>query len=83
MKKIRNIRHLEAEKKRLREKTEALEIKLKSDWHSLKDSIQPVTMAKEAVQDMLRKKAESNIEEENLLKTAFNYAMTLLWKKLA
>ncbi len=81
MKKFKNISHLEAEKQRLNDKREALEVKMKLDWYSLKDSIRPLNMAKEAIQDSLRKKAEKEVEEESVLKSAMNYALNLLLRK--
>lgn len=83
MKKFKNIAHLEAEKLRLKEKREALEVKMKLDWYSLKDSIRPLNMAKEAIQDALRKKAEKEVEEESVLKSAMNYALNLLLRKFS
>lgn len=81
MKKFKNIAHLEAEKKRLRDKREALEVKMKLDWYSLRESIKPLNMAKEAIQDSLRKKAEKEVEDESVLKSALNYALNLLLRK--
>lgn len=81
MKKFKNIAHLEAEKQRLKDKREALEVKLRLDWYSLRDSIKPLNMAKEAIQDALRKKAEKEVEEESVLKSALNYALGLLLRK--
>ncbi|MBN8668250.1 MAG: hypothetical protein J0M30_12155 [Chitinophagales bacterium] len=81
MKKFKNIAHLEAEKQRLKDKREALEVKMRLDWYSLRDSIKPLNMAKEAVQDALRKKAEKEVEEESVLKSALNYALGLLLRK--
>lgn len=81
MKKFKNISHLEAEKQRLNDKREALEVKMKLDWYSLKDSIRPLNMAKEAIQDSLRKKAEKEVEEDSVLKSAMNYALNLLLRK--
>ncbi|MDX1953991.1 MAG: hypothetical protein SFU20_00560 [Chitinophagaceae bacterium] len=81
MKKFKNIAHLEAEKQRLKDKREALEVKMRLDWYSLRDSIKPLNMAKEAIQDALRKKAEKEVEEETVLKSALNYALGLLLRK--
>lgn len=81
MKRFKNIAHLEAEKLRLKERREALELKMKLDWYSLKESIKPLNMGKEAIQDTLRKKAEKEMEEESVLKSAVNYALGLLWRK--
>ncbi len=83
MKKFKNIAHLEAEKQRLRDKREALEVKMRLDWYSLRESIKPLNMAKEAIQDSLRKKAEKEMEDETVLKSAMNYALGVLLRKFA
>ncbi len=83
MKKFKNIAHLEAEKQRLRDKREALEVKMRLDWYSLRESIKPLNMAKEAIQDTLRKKAEKEMEDETVLKSAMNYALGVLLRKFA
>lgn len=83
MKKFKDIAHLEAEKQRLRDKREALEVKMRLDWYSLRESIKPLNMAKEAIQDTLRKKAEKEMEDETVLKSAMNYALGVLLRKFS
>ena len=56
MKKIRNIKQLRAEKKRLREQRKELEKSIKTDWRELKESFRPGNFAEEVLSGLFRKK---------------------------
>jgi len=82
MKKIKSIRQLHAEKKRIRQQQEETEKKIRSSWQEVKENLRPVNIAKEAIAVILRKKAAVNEHEGSLLKTAVNFGLTLLAGKL-
>ena len=56
MKKIRNIKQLKAEKKRLSEQRKGLERSIKTDWSDLKESFRPGNFAEELLSGLFRKK---------------------------
>jgi hypothetical protein len=82
MKKIKSSKQLLTEKKRLQTQQENLENKIRSDWKELKESLKPVNMAKETLQEVIDKKEQANKNGESVLKSTFNYGMNLLMKKL-
>ncbi len=47
MKKIKNIKHLYAEKKRIQEHEAYLENKIQSNWAELKQTLKPAAIAKD------------------------------------
>lgn len=82
MKKIKNIKHLYAEKKRLQEQEENLEKKISSNWTELKQTLKPVVIVKDAVNNFLNEKTKENLIDESILKSTFTYGISLLAKKL-
>lgn len=81
MKKIKSVKHLQADKKRIRQRREELENKIRRDWQNLKESARPANLAKETINECLRNKAEKNMNDESILKSAFTYGVTLFAKK--
>jgi hypothetical protein len=82
MKKIKSIKQLQAEKKRIKQKQEAIENQIRVSWKELKETLQPVNMAKDAIGSIFRKTPTENINQNSLLKTVFNFGLTLLAGKL-
>jgi hypothetical protein len=83
MKKIKSIKQLQAEKKRIRKEQEALEETIRSSWKELKESISPGSVAKEALGKVLNNKTAANMNGESVLKSTFTYGISLLAKKFA
>lgn len=83
MNKIRSIKQLEAEKKRIKQQREKLEDKLRSEWNELKDCLKPVNIAKDTLGSILKNRTESNFEDEHILKTSFTYGVSLLAGRVA
>ncbi len=72
---------LRAEKKRLRVRQAELEKKIRRQWNDLKESLRPVNIAKETFQQVIQKKTEKNMEDENIFKSTLKYGISLLTKK--
>lgn len=75
MNKIRSIHQLKAEKKRLQEKQELLEQKIRGHWSALKAAIKPGKGGFSSTDDTGDKKSES------LFKQTLNYGFSLLARK--
>ena len=83
MKKIRSIRQLQAEKKRIQQHQEELERKIRGNWKDLKDCLNPANVAKEALNKVIRNKTEDNMNGDSILKNTFTYGVSLLAKRFA
>lgn len=83
MKKIRSIRQLKMEKKRIRQEQDELENKIRSNWGDLKNNLRPATIAKDTLSSFIHNKTEQKQQEDGILKSAFTYGLTLLAKKFA
>ncbi len=83
MKKIKNINHLYAEKKRLQKQEEYLEKKISSSWTELKQTLKPVVIVKDALYNILNEKTKENLIDDSILKSSLIYGISLLAKILA
>jgi hypothetical protein len=83
MRKIKSIRQLQNEKKRIKLREEEFESKIRSNWSELKESLKPAAIAKDAFSKVMRDKTEDNVNGESVLKSTFTYGMSLLAKKFA
>ena len=83
MKKIKSILQLREEKKLIKQRQAALEDKIRSNWNELKENLKPVNIAKEAIENVLHKKAAAFTNDRGFIKSALSYGITLLGKKLA
>ncbi len=83
MKKIKSIKQLQSEKKRIKQHQEELEDKLRGNWGALKESLRPVNIAKDTIGSILKNKTEKNLEGENILKSSFTYGVSLLARRFA
>jgi hypothetical protein len=81
MKKIKNKKQLQEEKKRIKIRKTELEKKMQSQWNGLKDSLRPVNIAKDTFSSFLDKKAVENLADESILKSTLNYGISLMAKK--
>jgi hypothetical protein len=82
MRKIKSIKQLLTEKKRIKLREEELEKKIRSNWSELKESIKPAAIAKDIFSKVMRDKTEDNVNGESVLKSTFTYGMSLLAKKI-
>jgi hypothetical protein len=83
MKKIKSIKQLLAEKRRIKLREEELEKKIRGNWKELKETLKPVSIAKETFSNAMKHKTEDNVNGESVLKSTFTYGMSLLAKKFA
>lgn len=83
MKKIKNIKQLQFEKKRMRQNQEELEKKIRSSWSELKETVTPSSLAKAALNKIIKDKTEENINSRGILKNVFTYGISLLAKRFA
>jgi cell division septum initiation protein DivIVA len=83
MRKIKNIKQLQSEKKRIKQEQEELENRIRSNWSQLKECLKPSTVAKETFSSIFKNKAEENVQPESVLKNTFTYGAALLAKKIA
>ena len=81
MKKIKSIKQLKAEKKRIRQQQVDLEDKIGKNWKELKEGLKPVNIVKETFSNILKGKTEENLYGNGFIKSAFTYGITLLAKK--
>ncbi|MFM6924488.1 MAG: hypothetical protein ACKOU7_03230 [Ferruginibacter sp.] len=56
MKKIKSIRQLHAEKKRIKQQQEEMERRIRASWQDVKENLRPANLAKEAIGGIIRKK---------------------------
>jgi len=82
MKKIKSIRQLQAEKKRIRQQQEALEKRIRESWQGVKENLRPANIAKEAIGGIFGKKTAGSEHEGSLFKTAVQFGLGLLAGKL-
>jgi hypothetical protein len=83
MKKIKSIKQLPAEKKRIKLREEELEKKIRGNWNELKETLKPASIAKETFNNAMKHKTENNVNGESVFKSTFTYGMSLLAKKFA
>lgn len=81
MKKIKSIKQLQTEKKRIKQHQEELEKKIRSNWNELKECLRPVNIAKDTFSKVIKNKTEENLNGESILKSTFTYGFTLLAKR--
>jgi len=81
MKKIKRLEQLKAEKKRINQQQEELEDKIRSDWKELKECLRPVNIAKDVISNLLKNKAEKNMDGEDIYKNSLTYGISVLAKK--
>ena len=83
MKKIKSIRQLKMEKKRIHRERDELEDKIRRNWKELKEDLKPSSIAKDTLNSFIQNKTEQKQKEEGILKSAFTYGVSLLAKKFA
>lgn len=83
MKKIKSIRQLKLEKKELRQRKADLEKKIHGNWIEIKEAARPSALAREAWDNIVESKIESNLNNKNVVKSVITYGITLLAKKFA
>ncbi len=81
MKKIKSLKQLQAEKKLLQQRQEALEGKMRSNWNELKESMKPLNIAKHALGTVLKVGAATTLNGKGMVKNAVTYGVTLLANK--
>ncbi len=82
MKKIKNLKHLQKEKLRLKLQQEELEGKMEFKWNEFKEGIRPVSIVK----DIFNTAIDQNREElsiRNIIKNALVFGATYLVKSFA
>ena len=83
MKKIKNIKQLKAEKKRIKQQQEELEKKMSGNWKELKECLRPANIAKDVIGSILRNKTEKSVDDDDVFKSSFTYGVNLLAKKIS
>lgn len=82
MKKIKKLKQLKAEQKILLQRESALESAIQKDWKSLKESLRPVNMAKEAFSKWVNKQPTAKPNGRALLTGGLSIGTAFLAKKL-
>lgn len=82
MKQIKCIKQLQAEKNRIKRQQEALEIEMGNNWNKLKAHLHPVSLAKEAVNNVLQYKTSKKLNSDSILKSSLTYGVTLLANRM-
>ena len=83
MKKIKSIKQLQAEKKRIQKEQHYLESKIRSDWEEVKESLRPANIAKDTIGNFIRNKTAEDLNDDSIIKGAFTHGLSLLVKKMA
>lgn len=82
MKKINNIKQLQAEKNRIIRDQEELENKIRSDWKDIKVSLKPDRIIGDSFIDAIINSIKKEVNGERVLKSTFMYGTGLLARKL-
>ena len=82
MKKIKSIKQLKAERQRIKEHQELLELKIRHNWNDLKASVKPGNIAKETFNTILSSKPVAMLAGSGVLKGALALGISLLAKKI-
>ena len=82
MKKIKSIKHLQAEKKRIQQQQEYLEQKIRNQWNDLKESLKPANLITESLNYHAKSKIKDNLDSDSILKNTLTYGVTLLANNL-
>jgi hypothetical protein len=82
MKKIKSIKQLKAEKRRIKERQEELEHTISNNWKELKENLRPVNIVKDTLGTIMKGKTEDNLYGDGFFKNAITYGVTLLAKKI-
>ncbi len=83
MKKIRNMRHLKAEKKKLKNRQVELEKRFGTDWNELKETLHPKSLAGDAFRSWMDKKTYDLSNRKSLLQSTLSYGASLIAKRFA
>ena len=83
MRKIKYMKQLKQEKKKLENRQEELERKIRGDWQELKIKLRPQSLAKEAAVKWMDKQTEVNNSSDNILTSTLSYGASLLAKKFS
>lgn len=81
MKKIRSIKQLKAEKKRVKQRQVELEDKIRSNWKELKENLKPVNIVKETMGRVMKVRTEDNLYGNGFVRNAITYGVTVLANK--
>ena len=82
MKTIKNIRQIKDEKRRLQQRREDLELRMRGHWQELKWELKPANIAGNALGSLARPSATPSQEGGGLLRETLNYRLSLLTRKL-
>ncbi|UEG49214.1 hypothetical protein LK994_11290 [Ferruginibacter lapsinanis] len=83
MKKIKSIKHLQKEKRRLLLRQLELEEELQYNWDQFKDCLHPVSIAKDLFNTAFTQKPEEGLSIRSIVKNAFVFGVSFLAKKMA
>lgn len=82
MKTIKNIRQIKDEKRRLQQRREDLELRIRSHWQELKWELKPANLAGDTLGSLAKPSAASSQEGGGLLRETLHYGLSLLTRKL-
>lgn len=82
MKTIRSIKQLRAQQKQIQQNIDSLELQMKMQWGSLKESLRPGSIIKEALSSFTTSKGLPEGSGERILKSTITYGAALLLSRL-
>lgn len=82
MRKIKSIKQLQAEKKRIKQQQTLVEDKISLKWKELKERLRPLNITRDAIESILRKTASYDMNSEVIIKNSLYYGIALLATKL-
>jgi citrate synthase len=82
VKKIKSIKQLKAEKKRLKQRQAELEEEIRNKWNGLKENLKPMNIVKGTLNGIMKSRTEDNLYGEGFVRNAITYGVTVLANKL-
>jgi len=83
MKRIRNMKQLREEKKRLQQREKELERQISKSWRHLKETLRPEVILNNTIREKVEEREKVNLNGDSILQTAISYGAGLLAGKLA
>lgn len=83
MQKIKSIKELKEEKRRLEQYQELIELRISDNWKELKDSLQPSSIIKSTYNNTIFSGLANVLNSKNLFTGVLIFGGSLLVKKLA
>jgi len=82
MKKINSMKLLQAERKRVMQRQELLEEKIRNNWNDLRVGMKPTNIAKDAFNQVISEKTRDIFSHKGVVKGLVSFGAALLVKRM-